>query len=472
VTREMWVAIGGRAAGAEIAGGLLLGSRWCGVIVTRQLQRQTWQWMLPPTLLPERLLTHPRPAHCLLHPDHYLPPCALLSFSFDFGLIRAYAMHRRCLQCDTATTTKWRSGPAGRKTLCNRCSKTRPGRRTSQMSPQQRHCPPSDNPNAPPAASGRAAAAGALTTAGATTTTAAKPEAASTKAAPTAGATVEAAGATAAGAAASAAAAGTTAAGTTTSLDHPNATGAGGLAAAASRAAATTNTRPAAGNGAPAAADALASGVATTAKTPSTTGGSAAAARATTTSAASTHSTATHFTEDGEGVAAGAALRPLAFAVRASHSLAEARRADGRSRPFTARTLPLPSWVPLRDVPSSAGAPRRRLRLPAQREVLQPSAVDGDGLPDPEEFRSFSPVQVGAAVAAFASVSLSPDARATLLDAFTRGAVDGNIVGIVAVEEDLHHVLSTITCLYRHNKRGLLPYGTAARVLRFLRHMR
>lgn len=199
-------------------------------------QLQTCQWMLSPPLLPENLLSHPRPAHCLFNLD--LPTSTLLSFSFDLGLILPYAMHHRCLHCDTATTTTWRSGPAGLKTLCNRCSKTRPGRRTNQMSPQQGFFPPSDNPNAPPAASGRAAAAGAFTTAGATTTTASKPEAVSTKAAPTTGATMQAGGAAAVGAAASAAAAGTTAAGTTTS-DPPNATGAGGRAAAASRAAAT-----------------------------------------------------------------------------------------------------------------------------------------------------------------------------------------------------------------------------------------
>ena len=52
------------------------------------------------------------------------------------------------------------------------------------------------------------------------------------------------------------------------------------------------------------------------------------------------------------------------------------------------------------------------------------------------------------------------------------GAIEGNIAGIVAVEEDISLVTAAIMTFCHRTHRGKLPYATECRVLRFLRRMR
>jgi len=52
------------------------------------------------------------------------------------------------------------------------------------------------------------------------------------------------------------------------------------------------------------------------------------------------------------------------------------------------------------------------------------------------------------------------------------GAIEGNIVGIVVVEEDIQLITAALLTFYRRNHRGDIPYATECRVLRFLRRMR
>jgi len=67
---------------------------------------------------------------------------------------------------------------------------------------------------------------------------------------------------------------------------------------------------------------------------------------------------------------------------------------------------------------------------------------------------------------------LSPGRQLELNTTFTMAAIEGNIVGIVAVEEDIQLVAAAIMTFSRRNHRGDLPYATECRVLRFLRRMR
>jgi len=100
------------------------------------------------------------------------------------------------------------------------------------------------------------------------------------------------------------------------------------------------------------------------------------------------------------------------------------------------------------------------------------ASEDFGGAPSPAAFRSFTPHQVGAAIAAFAGALLSPGRQLELNTTFTMAAIEGNIVGIVAVEEDIQLVAAAIMTFSRRNHRGDLPYATECRVLRFLRRMR
>jgi len=52
------------------------------------------------------------------------------------------------------------------------------------------------------------------------------------------------------------------------------------------------------------------------------------------------------------------------------------------------------------------------------------------------------------------------------------GAIEGNIVGIVAVEEDVNLVTAALMSFCPRTHRGKLPYATECRVKRFLWRMR
>jgi len=99
------------------------------------------------------------------------------------------------------------------------------------------------------------------------------------------------------------------------------------------------------------------------------------------------------------------------------------------------------------------------------------AADDFAGTPSPAAFRLFTPYQVGAAIAAFAGALLSPGRQLELTTTFTMGAIEGNIVGVVAMEEDIQQVTAALMTFYRRNHRGDHPYATKCRVLRFLRRM-
>jgi len=103
---------------------------------------------------------------------------------------------------------------------------------------------------------------------------------------------------------------------------------------------------------------------------------------------------------------------------------------------------------------------------------LPTGADDFSGAPSPSAFRSFTPHEVGAAIAAYARALLTPGRKLELTVTFTMGAIEGNIVGIVVVEEDIQLITAALLTFYRRNHRGDIPYATECRVLRFLRRMR
>jgi len=58
------------------------------------------------------------------------------------------------------------------------------------------------------------------------------------------------------------------------------------------------------------------------------------------------------------------------------------------------------------------------------------------------------------------------------MNELTMGAIEGNIAGIVGVEEDISLVTAAIMTFCHRSHRRKLPYATECRVLRFLRRMR
>ncbi|OSX75185.1 hypothetical protein BU14_0249s0004 [Porphyra umbilicalis] len=111
--------------------------------------------------------------------------------------------------------------------------------------------------------------------------------------------------------------------------------------------------------------------------------------------------------------------------------------------------------------------------LPAVRPPRSSSAADEfAGAASAGGFRLFTPYEVGASIACFAGVQLSPGRQVKLMNELTIGAIEGNIAGIVAFEEDISLVTDAIMTLYHRTHRGKLPYATKCHKLRVLRHMR
>ncbi|OSX74065.1 hypothetical protein BU14_0311s0004 [Porphyra umbilicalis] len=191
-----------------------------------------------------------------------------------------------------------------------------------------------------------------------------------------------------------------------------------------------------------------------------------------------------------------APMRRSSFASQAAAAVALSRSAASGGRLFRPT-----SWLPTRDAspsrrpPSSPRHGTPSLPHPYSARPRQPHADRGadpppahghsrpaptlpverdscDETTDPAEFRRFSPHQVGAAISTFAGAQLSPVRQLELYNAFTLGAVDGNIVGIVAVQEDIYRVAEAVSTFYRRANDGRMPYGTFCRMLRFLRRMR
>jgi len=100
------------------------------------------------------------------------------------------------------------------------------------------------------------------------------------------------------------------------------------------------------------------------------------------------------------------------------------------------------------------------------------AADDFAGAPSADDFRLFTPYEVGSAVASFAGAQVSPGRQVELTNALTMGAIEGNIVGIVAVEEDVNLVTAALMSFCPRTHRGKLPYATECRVKRFLWRMR
>jgi len=197
---------------------------------------------------------------------------------------------------------------------------------------------------------------------------------------------------------------------------------------------------------------------------------------------------------------ANAPMRGSPFASRAGAAIALSRRAarGGRLFPPPERSSMVPSSpsrrpaanVPLPRRPSQDLVAEARSRqsgrpdaaagifpatLHRPDEPLAPTSKERDVFDEtinPVEFRSFSPHQVGAAIATFAGAQLSHVRQLELFRAFTLGAVEGNVVGLVAVQEDIHRVAEAVVTFYRRAHDGRVPYGTECRVLRFLRRMR
>ena len=119
------------------------------------------------------------------------------------------------------------------------------------------------------------------------------------------------------------------------------------------------------------------------------------------------------------------------------------------------------------------GASAGRPLLSAVRPLRSSSAADDfAGAPSAGAFRQFTPYQVGVSIASFAGVQLSPGRQVELMNELTMGAIEGNIAGIVAVEEDISLVTAAIMTFCHRTHRGNLPYATECRVMRFLRRMR
>jgi len=118
---------------------------------------------------------------------------------------------------------------------------------------------------------------------------------------------------------------------------------------------------------------------------------------------------------------------------------------------------------------ASAGRPLLRAVRPPRSSS---AADDFAGAPSAGDFRLFTPYEVGASIASFAGVQLSPGRQVELMNELTMGAIEGNIAGIVAVEEDISLVTAAIMTFCHRTHRGKLPYATECRVLRFLRRMR
>jgi len=203
------------------------------------------------------------------------------------------------------------------------------------------------------------------------------------------------------------------------------------------------------------------------------------------------------------GTMGSAAMRGPSFVSRAGAAIAISRRAaSGRplfppaawspSRPLSPIRRPA-AGIPLPRPPSGDVLPNSSSRRPGRPDVapvIVPTPLyrpaqrppppsnerdvrdDLDEAIDPTEFLNFSPHQVGAAIATFAGAQLSHVRQLELYRAFTLGAVEGNVVGIVAVQEDIHRVAKAVMTFYRRGHDGRVPYGTECRVLRFLRRMR
>jgi len=200
------------------------------------------------------------------------------------------------------------------------------------------------------------------------------------------------------------------------------------------------------------------------------------------------------------GTTGSTAMRGPSFESREGAAIALSRRAASSRPLFPPSTWspsrppsPIrrsPAVIPLPRRPSGDAPPKSSSRRPGQPDVAPgivptplhrpaqrppPPSNEQDVLDeaiDPAEFASFSPHQVGAALATFAGAQLSHVRQLELHRAFTLGAVEGNVVGIVAVQEDIHRVAEAVMTFYRRCHDGRVPYGTECRVLRFLRRMR